>query len=92
MKKIIIWLSVMVFFCVFIIFVNLSGQEIEVKKEDGIQVVYNPLNPMKSIESSFDMILKKDLMIGKSEKNPDDLLPIVMIQVILLLLMTMKYF
>lgn len=71
MKKSNVWLFVLAFFGVFMIFANLSGQEIEVKKEDGIPVVYNPLNPVKSLDSSFNMILKEDLVIGINEKNSD---------------------
>ncbi len=65
------WVCVIAIFSIFIFFVNLSGQKIKVKKEDGIPVVYNPLNPVKSLDSSFDMILREDLVIGTDEKNND---------------------
>ena len=58
-------------FGIVMIFVNLSGQKIKVKKEDGIKVVYNPLNPVKSLDSSYNMILKEELVIGTDEKNKD---------------------
>lgn len=71
MKKRNAWVCVIAIFGIFMFFVNLSGQKIKVKKEDGILVVYNPLNPVKSLDSSFEMILKEDLVIGTDEKNTD---------------------
>jgi hypothetical protein len=52
-------------------FINLEGQEIKIKKEDGIIVVNNPLNPVKSLDLSLDMVLIEDLIIGTNEKNTD---------------------
>ncbi len=71
MTKRIPLVGVIAIFGIFMFFVNLSGQKIKVKKEDGIKVVYNPLNPVKSLRSSFDMNLKEDLVIGTDEKNTD---------------------
>jgi len=65
------WICVIAIFGIFMIFANMSGQKIKVKKEDGIKVVYNPLNPVKSRRSSFNMILKEDLVIGTDEENKD---------------------
>ena len=62
---------VIAIFSFFMFFVNLSGQKIKVKKEDGIKVVYNSLKPVKSRRSSFNMNLKEDLVIGTDEKNRD---------------------
>ena len=61
----------LVCFCLTLFSVNLEGQEIKIKQEDGITVVNNPLNPVKSLDSSFDMVLKEDLIIGTNEKNTD---------------------
>ena len=47
------------------------AQDVKIKTENGIQVVYNPKNPVKSLDSSFNMILKEDLVIGTKEKNTD---------------------
>jgi hypothetical protein len=48
-----------------------GAQEIKIRTENDIQVVYNPTNPVKSLDSSFDMTLKEDLIIGTDEKNRD---------------------
>lgn len=58
-------------FCLAMIFISLEGQEIKIKQEDGITVVVNPINPVKTLDSSFDIDLKEDLIIGTNEKNTD---------------------
>jgi hypothetical protein len=62
---------IMVIFSIIMIYVNLRGQKIEVKTEGRITVVYNPQNPVESLDSSIDMILKQNLIIGTDEKNTD---------------------
>jgi len=56
-----------VLFCLSIIPVFSVPQEIEIKKENGIIVIYNPLNPVKSLYSAD---LKKDLVMGAREEGP----------------------
>ena len=57
--------------CIIIIFESLEGQDIKIKQEDGITVVYNPLNPVKTLDSSFNIVLQEDLSIGTNDKNTD---------------------
>ncbi len=64
-------LFITVIACFLMTFLNLSGQEINVKKEDGIQIVYNPQDPVRSLGSSFNLVLKQDLVIGIQEKGTD---------------------
>lgn len=64
-------LIITIFIFLFISPSLLRAQNVKIKIENGIQVVYNPKNPVKSLDSSFDMILKECLVIGTNEKNTD---------------------
>ena len=64
-----VFVFVLVYLSLAMIFINLKGQEIKIKQEDGITVVNNPINPVKSLDSSIEMVLKEDLILGTNEKN-----------------------
>jgi len=50
---------------------GLPPQEIQVKTEDGIPVVYNPKEPVKIKGLPSKVTLKEDLTIGKDTENPN---------------------
>jgi len=51
--------------------VFLAGQEIVTKTENGIQVIYNPKNPVPPAGSPSSIVLKPDLVIGSQTENEE---------------------
>jgi hypothetical protein len=51
--------------------VFLAGQEIVTKTENGIQVIYNPKNPVPPEGSPSSIVLKLDLVIGSQAENEE---------------------
>jgi hypothetical protein len=59
------------FFCFFPLSDYLFGQEVKIKTEDGIPVVYNPKNPAPPPGTPTKLVLEEDLTIGEKEKGSD---------------------
>ncbi|MGB7296695.1 MAG: 6-bladed beta-propeller [Candidatus Aminicenantales bacterium] len=50
---------------------SLQAQEIEIKMEDGIPVVYNPKEPVPQAGQPSKFTLKEDFTIGKDTEDPN---------------------
>lgn len=53
------------FFCFLLLFDYLFGQEVKIKIEDGIPVVYNPKKPALLPGIRAKLVLEEDLTIGE---------------------------
>ena len=61
-------------FCSLFITGLLHGEEVKIKKEKGITVVYNPKKPAPPPGEPSQLILKEDLTIGLKEGQEDYIL------------------
>ncbi|MDH5385798.1 MAG: hypothetical protein OEY18_13940 [Candidatus Aminicenantes bacterium] len=58
--------------CLFNYSVFPAEQEIVTKTENGIQVIYNPRNPIPPEGSPSSLVLKQDLIIGSQTENEEN--------------------
>lgn len=60
-------LLLVLLFCLFVPSDSLYAEEIKIKTEDGVTVVYNPKNPAPPPGTPTRLVLQEDLTIGEKE-------------------------